>query len=84
MKTYAIAWTEFYNNTIKVEFYQANSPFDAAKECWKIHTMDGVQDKVTLEELQEVLDNFKTVEDIIKDFLYCDENISEPILVENC
>ena len=34
MKTYAIAWTEFYNDTIRVEFYKAKTPFGAAKDIY--------------------------------------------------
>ena len=84
MKTYAIAWTEFYNDTIRVEFYKAKTSFGAAKACWKAHMMDGVQDEATLEELRDVLDNFETVGDIVSDFYDCEENISEPIPIENC
>lgn len=84
MKTYAIAWTEFYNDTIRVEFYKAKTPFGAAKACWKAHMMAGVEDEDSLAELNEVLNSFTCVNDIISDFFDCDENISEPILVENC
>ena len=84
MKTYAIAWTEFYDNNITVEFYKAESKLEAAKACWEAHMMTGVEDEDSLTELNEVLDSFTCINDIIRDFFDCDENISEPVLVENC
>lgn len=84
MKTYAIAWTEFYDNNITVEFYKAESKLEAAKACWEAHMMAGVEDEDSLAELNEVLNSFTCVNDIISDFFDCDENISEPVLVENC
>lgn len=83
IKTYAIAWTEFFDNNITVEFYKAKTPFGAVKACWKAHRIDGVKDEELLKKLQEVLDNFKTIEDIMRDFFDCDENISEPVPIEN-
>ena len=78
MKKYAIAWTEFSDNAMTVEFYEADSKLEATKECWRAHFMDGVEDEGTLEELNKALSSFTCVKDIINDFFDCDENISEP------
>lgn len=83
MNKYAIAWTEFFDNNIEVEFYEAESEFDAAKECWKAHRFVGVTDTNYLSVLKGVFESFDTIEDIQKDFFDCDENISKPHLIES-
>lgn len=82
MSKYAIAWTEFFDNNISVEFYEAKSPFEAAKECWKAHMLVGVVDQGLLNNLMKQYDNFSSIDDIQQYFFNYDENISTPVLVE--
>lgn len=83
MSKYAIAWAEFYENNIAVEFYEADSAFEAAKECWKAHMLVGVTDYCILNNLMKQCDTFSCVNNIQQYFFDCDENISEPVLVDN-
>lgn len=83
MSKYAIAWTEFFDNNIAVEFYEVDSAFEAAKQCWKVHMMDGVKDESFLARLKKQFENFSSIESIQEYFWDCDENISEPILITN-
>lgn len=81
MNKYAIAWTEFFENTIEVKIYYATSPLEAMKQCWKELMVSKEDDEQRGAEMARKINSFNTVQSIQKDLWNNCQNVSEPVLV---